>query len=148
MWEFCEQHKLLWSYTDKGLPKEVKRESGIPTSSSDEYSGYQVIGSATRNKNKNGSSASDGLMNSLSTFMNNQLPSGKIDVSLVNKKQELEIEALSLANASAKDKRAIDSMKEQIRTSKVDEWLKIISTPGVSEAMKGIAEAAIQALMM
>jgi hypothetical protein len=30
MWEFCEQHDLLWSYTDKGLPKEVKRESGIP----------------------------------------------------------------------------------------------------------------------
>jgi hypothetical protein len=79
--------------------------------------------------------------------MNNQLPSAKIDASLVNKKQELEIEALALANVAAKDKLAVESKQEQIRSRKVDEWLKILRSPGVSEAMKGIAEAAIQALM-
>jgi len=68
VWEFCEQQELLWSYTDKGLPKEVKRESGIPNSSYNDDA-FQVFGSATRPK-KN-SSTSDGLMNSLSTYMSN-----------------------------------------------------------------------------
>ncbi len=46
VWEFFEQRELLWSYTDKGLPKEVKRESGIPTSSCGDYNGVHVISSA------------------------------------------------------------------------------------------------------
>ncbi len=144
VWEFCEQHELLWSYTDKGLPKVVKRESGIPSSSCDDDA-FQVFGSATRTKKK--SSTSDGLMNSLSTYMSNHMPNGKIDPRLVNKKQELENEALAIANVAAKERREIENEKEQVRSRKVDEWLKILSNPGVSEAMKGIDDAAIQALM-
>ncbi len=71
----------------------------------------------------------------------------EIDPRLVNKKQELENEALAIANAAAKEKREIENVKEQVRSRKVDEWSKILSNPGVSEAMKGIGEAAIQALM-
>jgi len=144
-WEYCDLYQLVWSYTDKGLPNEVKRESRIPTSSCDGFNGAKVIGSATRTKNA--SFASDAFMTSLSTFMNNQLLSAKIDASLVNKKQELEIEALAVANDATKDKHVVESTQEHIRSRKVDEWLEMLSSPGVSEAMKGIAEAAIQALM-
>jgi hypothetical protein len=67
---------------------------------------------------------------------------------LVNKKQELENEALAIANAASKEKREIENVKEQvIRSRKVDEWLKILFNPGVSEAMKGVAKVSIQASM-
>jgi hypothetical protein len=99
VWEFCEQHELLWSYTDKGLQKEMKIASGIPNSSCEDDA-FQVFGSATRPKNN--SSASDGLMNSLSTYMSNQTPNVTIDPRLVNKLQKLKNEALAIANVAAK----------------------------------------------
>jgi hypothetical protein len=95
--------------------------------------------------NKNASSTSDVFMNSLSSFMNNQLPSGNIDANLVNMKQELDIEILSLINDATKDMLAVKCLKSQISTRKADDLLKILSNPGTSEAMKGIDEAAIQA---
>jgi hypothetical protein len=79
--------------------------------------------------------------------MNNQMHNEKIKPRLVNKKQELENETLVIANAATKEKREIENVKEQVRSRKADEWLKILSNPGVSKAMKGIGEAAIQALM-
>ena len=75
------------------------------------------------------------------------MPNGKIDPRLVNKKQELENEALAIESVVAKEKREIENVKEQVRSRKMEEWLKILSNHGVSEAMKGIDEAAIQALM-
>jgi hypothetical protein len=142
-WEFREQHELSWSYTDKGLPNEVRRESGVPNSSCDEDT-FPVF---FRNKETKNPSESDILMNSLSTYMSNHMLSVKIDPRLVNKTQELENEALAIANVAAKEKREIESVKEQVRSRKVDEWLKILSNLGVSDIMKGIVEVAIQSLM-
>ena len=141
------QHDLLWSYTDKSVPKEVRRDSGPLVSGCDEYNdGVPLKGSMTRTRP--GSTASDGLLTSLSTFIEHSKPaSSMLDPKLINQKQELEIEALILANDCVRDKRAIDTVKDLARSRKVDEWLKIIGTPGMSDAMKAKAEAAIEALM-
>jgi hypothetical protein len=124
----------------------VRRDSGPLESGCDEFNDAFVLkGSVTRTRPS--STASDGLLTSLSSFIEHSKPTlSMLDPKLINKKQELAIEALTLANDCVRDKRAIESVQDQTRSRKVDEWLKIIATPGMSDTMKATTKAAIEAL--
>ena len=137
VWEFAYKHEQLWSYTNKALPSNVKKDSMAIVL--DDDGAHE-----TRPGNAKNEDPQALALLAISRYMENSMTS--IDPTLLKKKHALEVDALELA----KEKQALEvqMLKKSNDTVDLDNLLKIISNPGMSDGLKARAEAQLAEFYM
>ena len=134
VWEFAYKHDRLWSYTNKALPSNVKKDSmtdgnkndgGAPTKRPDKVEDPQTL-----------------AFLAISRYMENSLTS--VDSDLVKQKQSLEVEALQLAKE--KQMLEVEMLKKANDSAELNDLLNIISNPKISDEFRAKMEDQVQEL--